>query len=563
MKPIDARLLRYARSTRAFLVVAVLLGFLVAILVIVQARLLSDVVVRVSSEGATWTDVSAAVLILAGIFAVRALTAWGIEVAAVRSSAKAKQELRESALTHIMSLGPAGPASRDPGGTATLITRGIDALDGYFSRYLPQLILAVIVPVAVLVTIFVQDLLSAIIVVVTLPLIPIFMVLIGMYTKARVDRQWRTLARLSGHFLDLVSGLPTLKAFGRAKSQAEAIRAIGDQYRSATMGVLKVSFLSSLALELLATLSVALVAVSVGLRLAEGQIQYSVALFVLVLAPEAYLPLRLVGQQFHAAAEGLGAADRLFTLLETPTTMTGASTLPEGRIGIVVENMQVTYPGRDIPAVSDFSFRALPGQVTAIVGSSGGGKSTILLAIMGLVPVSNGAVRASVGQTSMNIEELSDDAWRPRLAWLPQRSHLLAADLADEPTIAQVVALGKSNASDDEIRTALSTAGIDSEQLPEGIHTRLSADASGLSIGQQQRIALARALLTDADVYLLDEPTAALDVSTESAVAGAVAELAQRGATVIVVAHRPALVDVAHRVIRVEAPASETAEVAS
>lgn len=563
MKPIDARLLRYARSTRGFLIVAVLLGLLVAILVIFQARLLSDVVVRVSSEGATWTDVSVAVLVLAGIFVVRALTAWGIEVAAVRSSAKAKQELRESAVTHIMGLGPAGPASRDPGGTATLITRGIDALDGYFSRYLPQLILAVIVPIAVLVTIFVQDLLSAIIIVITLPLIPIFMVLIGMYTKARVDRQWRTLARLSGHFLDLVSGLPTLKAFGRAKSQAEAIRAIGDQYRSATMGVLKVSFLSSLALELLATLSVALVAVSVGLRLAEGQIEYSVALFVLVLAPEAYLPLRLVGQQFHAAAEGLGAADRLFALLETPTTMSGASSLPDGRIEIAVENLQVIYTGRDVPAVSRVSFRALPGQVTAIVGSSGGGKSTILLAIMGLVPVSKGAVRASVDQSSTNIEELSEDAWRPRLAWLPQRPHLLAADLADEPTIAQVVCLGRPHASDDEIRSALGTAGIDMEGLPEGIHTRLSADASGLSIGQQQRIALARALLTDADVYLLDEPTAALDVKTESVVARAVAELAQRGATVIVVAHRPALVDVAHRVIRVEAPASELAEAAS
>ena len=264
------------------------------------------------------------------MFAARAVLAWLAEVAAVRASARAKQELREAAARARPRPRPGRARRQDPGGTAALVTRGIDALDGYYSRYLPQLVLAVIVPVAVLLTVLGQDLLSAVIIAVTLPLIPVFMALIGMYTRAQVDRQWNTLAALSGHFLDLVSGLPTLKVFGQAKSQAGAIRAIGDRYRSTTMGVLRVSFLSSLALELLATLSVALVAVSVGLRLAEGQIVYPVALFVLLLAPEAYLPLRLVGQHFHAAAEGLGAADRLFTILETPPASGGSAEIQAG-----------------------------------------------------------------------------------------------------------------------------------------------------------------------------------------------------------------------------------------
>ena len=347
MRPLDPRLLRYARSTRGFIAIAVVLGVVTAVLVITQARLLSDVIVSVTSSGADWSDVRDTVIVIAAVFACRALVSWLAEVAAVRASARAKQQLRETTIAHVLALGPAGPGAHSPGETAALITRGIDALDGYYARYLPQLVLAVIVPVAVLLTILGQDLLSTLIIAVTLPLIPVFMVLIGMYTKAQVDRQWRTLGLLSGHFLDLVAGLPTLKVFGRAKSQVAAIRAIGDRYRSTTMGVLRVSFLSSLALELLATLSVALVAVSVGIRLAEGQITYPVALFVLLLAPEAYLPLRLVGQHFHAAAEGLGAADRVFTILETPVPTGGTATLPSGPVRVVVDDLSVTYPGRE------------------------------------------------------------------------------------------------------------------------------------------------------------------------------------------------------------------------
>ena len=312
MRPVDPRLLRYARSTRGFLVLAVILGAAIAALVIVQARLLSTAIVDVAQGRATLATISGVLAALAAVFVARALVSWLAESAAYRTSAKAKAELRAEAMDHVLRLGPLGPAGQDPGAVAALITRGVDALDAYFARYLPQLVLAVIVPLAVLATVLGQDLLSAIIIAVTLPLIPVFMILIGLYTRSRVDQQWETLSRLSGHFLDLVSGLPTLKVFGRAKRQAEAIRAMGERYRSTTMGVLRITFLSSFALELLASLSVALVAVTVGVRLAEGQVSFSVALFVLILAPEAYLPIRLVGQHFHAAAEGLGAAEEVF-----------------------------------------------------------------------------------------------------------------------------------------------------------------------------------------------------------------------------------------------------------
>lgn len=556
MRPVDPRLLRYARSTRGFIGLAVLLGAATAVIVIIQAHLLADVIVRVTSEGASWADVRDSVLLLALVFLARAVIAWFAEAAAVRASAKAKQQLRRAALDQVLALGPTGPGATDPGGTAALITRGVDALDGYYARYLPQLVLAVIVPIAVLATVLGRDILTAVIIAITIPLIPLFMALIGMYTKSQVDRQWRTLGMLSGHFLDLVSGLPTLKAFGRAKSQVEAIRAVGDRYRSSTMGVLRVSFLSSLWLELLSSLAVALVAVSVGLRLAEGQMAYSIALFVLLLAPEAYLPLRLVGQHFHAAAEGLGAADRVFTILETPLATGGSLRLDPGRVTVAVDDLEVRYRADAAPALQKVSFTAEPGTVTAIVGGSGGGKSTLLFALLGFIAPSAGGITLRSAGSSIGLADLDMDAWRSRVAWVPQRAHLASGDLNSTPTIAQAVCLGAPDASDDEIWLALAEAGIEDEirALPDGIDTTLAADGSGFSVGQLQRLSLARALMSSADVVLLDEPTAALDPVTERVVVTAIGRLAQQGRTVIVVAHRPALLDVATQIVRVERP---------
>ena len=543
--------MRYARSTRGFMIAAILLGIITAILVILQARALSHVIVDVTANGLGFDEVRGLVIAVAALMAARAVLSWLTEIAAFRSAAAVKEELRTAALTHALALGPNGPAGTDPAGVTTLVTRGVDALDAYFSRYLPQLVLAVIVPITVLLTMLGQDILSTVIVAITIPLIPLFMILIGMYTRSRVDRQWKTLAVLSGHFLDLVAGLPTLKIFGRAKSQAEAIAAVGDRYRMSTMGVLRISFLSSLALELLATLSVALVAVSVGLRLAEGQIAYSVALFVLLLAPEAYLPIRLVGQHFHAAAEGLGAAERIFAILETPLPTSGTELMPEGAVTVDVDHLGYTYAGSDDPALAPTSFIARPGTVTALVGLSGGGKSTLLNVLLGFLTPSTGEVRI----TGTSLTEISTESWRSSIGWVPQSPVLVAADLTDIPTIAQVIRLGMPDATDAEVRVALAAAGIEREvsALPRGIETALNADGTGLSRGQQQRLAIARALVREPRVLLLDEPSAALDSESEEAVVASVRSAAARGCTVIVVAHRPALVEIADQVVRVGA----------
>lgn len=559
MRPLDPRLLRYARSTRTFIVLAVVLGVAVAVLVIIQARMLAGIIVGVTSEGMTWSTAREALVGLAGVFAGRALISWLAEIAAFRSSARAKQELRAATISHVLALGPAGPAGEDPGAIAALVTRGVDGLDGYFARYLPQLVLSVIVPVAVLLTVVGQDLLSTVIIAVTLPLIPLFMALIGLYTRTRVDRQWRTLARLSGHFLDLIAGLPTLKLIGRAQAQARAIRAIGDDYRSATMSVLRISFLSSLALELLASLSVALVAVSVGLRLASGNITFAVALFVLVLAPEAYLPLRLVGQHFHAAAEGLGAAERMLALLEVQPPAHASGTRPAPTpVEIRVRELVVASADRVI--LGPVSFTARRGQVVALVGPSGGGKTTLLSALLGLRAMSSGGVDLidQAGGTTP-LSDCDPMSWRAHIGWVPQRSHLVGADVAHRPTIRSALQLSAPHADDAAIWTALQAAGVAAEvqAMPGGLSTVLGDEAAGVSAGQAQRLALARALLRRPAVLLLDEPTAALDSASEALVVSAVRAAADAGAIVLLVAHRPALVAVADTVVRIERSARD------
>ncbi|MEK9663371.1 MAG: thiol reductant ABC exporter subunit CydD [Candidatus Nanopelagicales bacterium] len=549
MRPLDPRLLRYARSTRGFLILAVVLGAAIAALVIAQARLLSTVIVDVAQGGADLYDVAGVLALLATVFGVRALLGWLAEAAAYRTSARAKEQLRESAMRHVLALGPQGPAGHDPGAVAALVTRGVDALDSYFARYLPQLVLAVIVPAAVFVTILGQDLVSALIIAITLPLIPVFMILIGLYTRSRVERQWETLSRLSGHFLDLVAGLPALKVFGRARMQAQAIEAIGERYRTTTMGVLRITFLSSFALELLASLSVALVAVTVGVRLAEGGISFSAALFILILAPEAYLPIRLVGQHFHAAAEGLGAAEEVFILLEQPLPSAGERSDIPTRVTINLDQVSVEYPDRDGPALAPTTASASPGQIVALVGPSGGGKSTLLSLLLGFAaPTSGRILLTSDDAPAMDLTDVDMSEWRRRIGWVPQDPHLVVPGV-DRPTIAEAVRMGAPNASISRIQRALGDAGAlaEFELLPDGLDTPVHE----LSSGQRRRTAVARALVRDPQVLLLDEPTAALDGVSEQAVVDAIVRARSNGCTVIAVAHRPALVDIADVVVHV------------
>ncbi|WP_033285478.1 thiol reductant ABC exporter subunit CydD [Streptomyces sp. NRRL F-525] len=540
MKPIDPRLLRYARATRLFLMAVVGLGAVGALLVIAQAMLIAEVVVGAFQHRMSVGELGTPLLLLAAVAAGRALVSWLTELAAHRASAAVKSELRRRLLERSVELGPSWLSGQRTGSLVALATRGVDALDDYFSRYLPQLGLAIVVPVAVLARIVTEDWVSATIIVGTLPLIPLFMVMIGWATQSRMDRQWQLLSRLSGHFLDVVAGLPTLKVFGRAKAQAESIRRITGEYRQATMRTLRIAFVSSFALELLATLSVALVAVTIGMRLVHGDMDLYVGLVVLVLAPEAYLPLRQVGAQYHAAAEGLAAAEEIFAVLETPVPATGTAEVSSDALAF--EGVTVRYPGRSADAVSDASFAVDPGETVALVGPSGSGKSTLLNALLGFVRPTEGRVRVG----GVDLADVDLERWRSRIAWVPQRPQLYAG------TIAENVRLARPDADDTAVRRALADAGaLDFvDALPEGIGSVLGEDGAGLSAGQRQRLALARAFLADRPVLLLDEPTAALDGATEAEVVEAVRRLAV-GRTVLLVVHRPALLAVADRVVRV------------
>ena len=540
----DQRLLRFARSTRRFLVLSVGIGAATAALVIAQAWLIATVVADAFVHHRSLASLRGPLVALLLVVAARAVLAWAAERAAQRSSASVKSELRLQAAKRVAALGPAGLEGRDAGRVSVLMTTGIDALDGYFSRYLPQLFLAAIVPVSIVAVVAGADWVSALLIAVSLPLIPLFMSLVGATTRDRTARRMRSLQKLAGHFLDVVSGLPTLKVFGRAKAQARAIADVTDRYRSATLSTLRLTFLSSLVLELLATVSVALVAVAVGLRLLGGTLTFHDALFVLVLAPEAYLPLRALGASYHASADGVQAAADVFELLEAPHTGPGEGTTLSQGIGVEIHGLEVTYAGRRIPAVHDLEVLVEPGEVVALAGPSGCGKSTVLSVILGLRRPDAGSVRLG----GVELDELDLDDWRAHIGWVPQRPHLFAR------TVAENVRLGRPDATDAEVEEALEAAGLTDvvHRLPNGIGTPLGEGGAGLSAGERQRLAVARAFVRDAPLLLLDEPTASLDNETEADLLSALGRLLD-GRTGLVVAHRPALVALADRVVEMPA----------
>jgi thiol reductant ABC exporter CydD subunit len=537
LKPLDPRLLRYARASRGYLVACVVLGVASAALIVAQATLLAA---GISTVFHGRTGLRGILVGLAGVVAGRALLAWAQEVAAHRAAAAVKSQLRGRLLAHVVRLGPGWLTGQRAGELTTLATRGVDALDGYFAKYLPQLVLAALVPVIVLGRLLPADLVATVVIAVTLPLIPVFLALVGLTTEARNRRQFRQLTRLAHHFLDVVAGLPTLKVFGRAKAQAATIRRVTDAYRRATMRTLRLAFLSSLVLELVATISVALVAVTVGLRLVDGRLDLRTALLVLILAPEAYLPLRMVGTHFHASTEGLAAAEKIFTVLAEPAPSSGSrAEVPTGPV--VLSGVTVRYPDRGVPALDGVSLTVRPGEVLALAGPSGCGKSTLLSVLLGFV--SPDAGRVSVGETELSTLDAS--AWRRGVVWVPQRPYLFAGTVADN------IRLGVPSAPDESVATAATRAGASSF-----LDRSVGEDGAGLSAGQRQRVALARAFLSaaafDAPLVLLDEPTANLDGENEAAVLTAIRELA-RGRTVVLAAHRPALLALADRVVHLGA----------
>jgi ATP-binding cassette subfamily C protein CydD len=533
VKPLDPRLLRRAKAARMFLAGSVLIGVLTGALIVVQAVLLAHGIAGFVLRGGVPVAVVWALVV---VIVARALLVWLQEVVAQRAAAAVKSTLRRQVLEHSLKLGPVWLSGERSSALTTLLTKGLDDLDPYFARYLPQLVLASTVPAGVIGWMATGDLLAAGTVVVTLPLIPIFMALIGWVTQAHSRRRQHALAVLAHHFADVVSGLPTLKLFGRAKSQAVAVEQVTDRHRVASMGSLRLAFLSSFVLELLASISVALVAVGVGLRLVDGKLGLETALMVLILAPEAYLPLRQVGAQFHASADGVAASEEVFRVLETPLPMRGERTdVPDLRVtSLHLHDVTVTYAGRSTPALEGFDLDLWPGEVVALTGPSGAGKSTVLAALLGFVVPEQGVIVAA-GSAA---DEFDPALWRRQFAWVPQRPGLLAGTIADN------VRLGRASASDDDVRRALDAAGAAELELG----TAVGEQGKLLSGGQRRRVALARALVTDAPVLLLDEPTAGLDADAEAAV---VANLRATGRTVLLVAHRPALITAADRAVHV------------
>lgn len=552
MKPLDPRLLRTASAVRTHLLVATACGAALTGLILLQAWLVSRVVAR-ATGGAGLEELALVIAAVAAVAVARAGLAHGAEAAALRSAASAKSQLRMRLVRHVTG---GVPRDRDAGELVTLATRGLDALDDYFARYLPQLVLAVMVPVAVLVVIAGADWVSAVVVAVTVPLIPLFMALVGMHTQARTNRQWALLNRLGGHFLDVVEGLPTLALFRRAKAEAALVRTVTDQHREATMGTLRVAFLSAFVLEVLATLAVALVAVEVGFRLLYGRLDLETALLVLILAPEAYLPLREVGARFHASMEGIAAAQQVFTVLDDRAGVVPAGTggAPAGDIRL--HEVTVRYPGRDRDALHDLDLTLPAGRTTLVTGPSGAGKSTLLGLLLRFVDPTTG--RITVGPDATDLAAADPDHWRRAVAWVPQDPHLF------DETLAGNIRLGEPDAPMAAVRRAATLAELDDvvAGLSAGFATRLGERGARLSAGQRQRVALARAFLRaeraeTPPLVLLDEPTAHLDPDNAAAVRRAVGRLVE-GRTAVIVTHDPAWADELPAdagLVRLEAPA--------
>ncbi|MBD3940158.1 thiol reductant ABC exporter subunit CydD [Microbacterium sp. NEAU-LLC] len=540
VKPVDPRLLRYASASRGFFVAIALIALAQTAVIVAFAWLLTSAITS-AIDGMPPAGLAPALGWLAAVIAARALLLWAREAVASRAAARVQTQLREALIAAVGTLGPEWLAGRSSAALAITAGRGLDALEAYFGRYLPQLVQTVVATPLILAVMWWQDWISGLTVLLTLPLIPIFMVLIGLATRAVQQRQWRTLQHLASRFSDTVQGLSTLKVFGRQHRAAASVARVTDEYRRETMRVLRVSFLSGFALEFLASISVAIVAVSIGFRLIDGALTLAVGLFVLLLAPEAYLPLRQVGVQFHAAAEGVAATDDVFDVLDAARasagSATGHSVLPAPRVSeggaLVVRDLRVHRGEGMLPPVA---FSAAPGTVTLIEGPSGAGKSSVFAALRGAATFDGGTEYAGA-----DVRTLPASSW---LAWAGQQPGLLAGSIAAN------VALGDPAPDAGLVRRALDLACADS--LDPALE--LGVQGAGLSGGQAQRVAVARAfyryLRGGAAVIALDEPSSALDLDTEARLWQGVRALADDGAVVLLISHRPSARAVADAVVR-------------
>ena len=536
MRPSDPWLRQQLAPAWRQLLGVVAAGVLACAFVIAQAWAVTDLVLAVLHHD----DLTRPALAVAAVLVGRAAAGLVGDVSASRAAARVGTALRRQLV--------AAMVERDLGGAtgevSVLATRGVGVAEPYLTRYVPALVLATVLPPVTVLVIATQDLLSAFIVLATLPLVPVFGALVGLATRDRAREQWREMSSLSGHFLDVVRGLPTLVAHRRARAQSGRIAAITDRYRQASLRTLRIAFASSLVLELVATLSVALVAVTTGVRLAQGSMSLHTALVVLLLAPEAYWPLRRVGAEFHAAAEGVATFEAVRDLLDGPRGDADGSVGGAAAPGssLVLRGVTVTHHGRVDPAVRGLDAELPARGVTAVTGPSGCGKSTLLDALAGLLPLSSGAVTAAG-------RPVGGAAWQEQVAWLPQRPHFVAGTLADN------LRIGRPDASERTLWEALRVVALEERvrDLPSGLDTVLGEDGATLSAGERARLALARVVVADRPWMFLDEPTAHLDDLTERVIVDTLVELGRRG-TVVVVAHRPGVVAVADHHVELPAP---------
>ena len=542
----NPRLLKLAQKSRPWLMLTIGLGFFSGILSIVQARFISRLVSQVFLDGAGLGDVTGFLFWILLAFSLRALISWASSLSGKIIAVQTKSLVQKTLLDKLEALGPAYLMGERSGELSSTLTEGVESLDAYFSQYLPQLVLSALVPTTILFFVFPMDTLSGVVLLVTAPLIPYFMFLIGGSAKKITDRQYSTLSRLAGQFLDSLQGMRTLKLFNQAKAEVEKIQETSDEYRKTTLKVLQVTFLSALALELLATLSTAVVAVQIGLRLLYFRVSLEQALFTLIIAPEFYIPLRMLGLRFHAGMEGQSAAERVFQILDTqplrkiPQSPQTPSSAVFPFQSLELRGVSFQYPGDRGRALKDIDLRVHRGEQVALVGASGAGKSTLASLILGFFPPGEGQILVN----GMDFSGMDLSRWQEGIAWVPQEPALF------QDTIAANIRLARPDADDGAVAAAASAAHLADfiASLPDGYQTRIGEGGARLSGGQAQRLALARAFLKDAPILLLDEPTSQLDPLTESQLADATRKL-MKGKTVLTIAHRLNTVFQADRIL--------------
>lgn len=525
---LDARVLRRVPGLRQLAATTVVLSVLRAAAIVTQAVALAHVL-SAGFAGASVTALRPWLVVLGAAFAARAALGATQDLLSRRALVTARQVLRRELLDSAVDRGPGWLSERRAGELSTLLGSGVESLDGYFTTFVPQLAMATVVPLAVVVTVSATDWRSGVLLVVAVPLLPFFLALLGRHAQQETAHQWRELARLGGHFLDVVTGLPTLRVFGRADAQIQVLRRIVDDHRRATVTALRTAFLSAFVLELLATLSVAVIAVSVGFRLLDGGVSLERALLVLLLAPEAFLPLRALGSGFHTAMNGAAAASAALDVIDSPAPRTRGGRHQTHGCSISLRSVSVDLSSDREAALTDLDLQVGDGEQVCLRGPSGSGKSTVLSLALGLIAPTQGSVVLG----GVEVSDADLEGWRSQLAWVPQRPHLFACSVRDN------VRLGRPGATDAQVLVALRAAHAEEfvSALPRGEDTLLGERGEGLSVGQRRRLALARAFLKDAPLLVLDEPTADLDAESEAAVVAALAALCV-GRTVLLATHR-------------------------